>query len=34
MTKLIQLFSVDPTGAKAFYYKEKLHVDVTSAGGS
>jgi len=33
MTKLISLFSTNPVGAKAFYYKEKLHVDVHSPEG-
>lgn len=33
MTELISLFSIDPVRAKAFYYKEKLDVDVMSADG-
>jgi hypothetical protein len=34
MTKLINLFATNPVEAKAFYYKEKLHVDVSSPAGT
>lgn len=34
MTDLITLFARDPKKAKAFYYSEKLHVDVTSTEGT